>query len=160
FERYLAAQPVLAGVGVAGKDIPGLEDRMLLHAGPPIAWDEMCGPMQGAGVGAILYERWATSPEEARRLAGSGQIKCGPCHHHASVGPMAGIVSPSMPVWIVENVVHGNRSYATMNEGLGKVLRYGANSKDVIDRLDWMATSLRPVIEAGLKHLGPLELKP
>ena len=160
FERYLQAQPVLVGIGVAGKDIPGMGEHMLLHAGPPIAWEEMCGPMQGAVVGAILYERWATSPEEARRLAGSGAITFAPCHHHATVGPMAGLVSPSMPVWIVENVVHGNRSYSTINEGLGKVLRYGANSKDVIDRLDWIAGSLRPVVEAGLAHLGPLELKP
>jgi hypothetical protein len=160
FKRYLQAQPVLIGVGVARKEIPGMGDRMLLHAGPPIAWEEMCGPMQGAVVGAILYERWATSAEDARKLAGSGKIAFAPCHHHAAVGPMAGVISPSMPVWIVENATHGNRAYSGINEGLGKVLRFGANSKDVIDRLDWIAALLAPVIEAGLKRLGPLELKP
>lgn len=160
FGRYLAAQPVLVGIGVAREVIPDMGDRMLLHAGPPIAWEDMCGPMQGAVVGAILYERWATSQEEARRLAGSGKVAFAPCHHHAAVGPMAGLISPSMPVWIVENVSRGNRAYSGINEGLGKVLRFGANNKDVIDRLDWIAGSLTPVLQAGLKRLGPLELKP
>ncbi len=160
FERYLQAQPVLIGVGVARKEIPGMGDRMLLHAGPPIAWEEMCGPMRGAVIGAIMYERWATSTEEAGKMADSGKITLEPCHHHAAVGPMAGVISPSMPVWIIENVTHGNRAYSGINEGLGKVLRFGANSKDVIDRLDWIAASLKPVIETGLKHLGPLEMKP
>jgi hypothetical protein len=160
FQRYLQSQPVLVGVGLARQDIPGMEDRMLLHAGPPIAWHEMCGPMQGAIIGAILYERWAASAEEARKLAGSGKVAFEPCHHHAAVGPMAGIISPSMPVWIVENADRGNRAYSSMNEGLGKVLRFGANSKEVIDRLDWIASTLRPMIETGLKNLGPVEMKP
>ena len=144
----------------AGKELPGMEGRMLLHAGPPIAWDEMCGPMQGAIIGAILYEGWAASPEEARKLAGSGKITFAPCHHHAAVGPMAGVISPSMPVWIVENANGGNRAYSNMNEGLGKVLRFGANGKEVIDRLNWIAATLGPVLEAGLKKLGPVEMKP
>ncbi len=160
YQLYLQSQPVLAGVGVAGKELPGLEDRMLLHAGPPIDWGDMCGPMQGAIVGAILYERWADSVEAARELAGSGRIKFSPCHHHAAVGPMAGVISPSMPVWIVENADGGNRAYSSFNEGLGKVLRFGANGREVIDRLDWMAATLAPVIAAGLTKLGPVEMKP
>jgi hypothetical protein len=160
FERYLRAQPMLVGVGVAREQIPGMSDRMLLHAGPPIAWEEMCGPMQGAIIGAILYERWAASAEESRRLARSGRITFAPCHHHAAVGPMAGVLSPSMPVWIVENVERGNRAYSGMNEGLGRVLRYGAHDKEVIERLDWMASTLKPLIEAALSELGPVELKP
>jgi hypothetical protein len=160
FERYQQAQPVLVGVGTAREELPGMGDRMLLHAGPPIAWEEMCGPVQGAIIGAILYEGWATSPEEAGKLAGSGKIAFAPCHHHAAVGPMAGVISPSMPVWIVENTDGGNRAYSNMNEGLGPVLRFGANSKDVIRRLNWIADTLRPILEAGLKKLGPVEMKP
>jgi uncharacterized protein DUF1116 len=159
-DRYLQSQPVLLGVGTAIKELPGMTDRMLLHAGPPIAWDEMCGPMQGAIVGAILYEKWASSAEDARTLAASGKIAYAPCHHHAAVGPMAGVISPSMPVWIVENANGGNRAYSNMNEGLGKVLRFGANNKEVIDRLNWMASTLAPVLQASLKKLGPVEMKP
>jgi hypothetical protein len=160
YQRYLQSQPMLIGIGSAGKELPGMEGRMLLHAGPPIDWGDMCGPMQGAIIGAILYEGWATSPEEAGRLAGSGKIALAPCHHHAAVGPMAGVISPSMPVWIIENADGGNRAYSNMNEGLGKVLRFGANSKAVIDRLHWIATTLEPVLKAGLAKLGPVEMKP
>src|SRR5882757_2950825 len=100
------------------------------------------------------------SPEEASLLARAGRIDFAPCHHHAAVGPMAGVISPSMPVWIVENANGGNRAYSNMNEGLGKVLRFGANGREVIDRLNWIADTLKPVLEAGLGKLGPVEMKP
>jgi Protein of unknown function (DUF1116) len=160
YQRYLESQPVLVGAGTAGKELPGMTDRMILHAGPPIAWEAMCGPMQGAIIGAILYERWATSLEDARKLAGSGKITYAPCHHHQAVGPMAGVISPSMPVWIVENQNGGNRAYSNLNEGLGKVLRFGANSKEVIDRLDWIGSTVGPVLQRTLGRLGPVEMKP
>ncbi|HXW31242.1 MAG TPA: DUF1116 domain-containing protein [Xanthobacteraceae bacterium] len=160
YQQYLQSQPVLIGVGLAGKELPGMEGRMLLHAGPPIDWSDMCGPMQGAIIGAILYEGWATSGEGARDLAGSGKVAFAPCHHHGAVGPMAGVISPSMPVWIVENANGGNRAYSNMNEGLGRVLRFGANDKEVIDRLHWIADTLAPVLKAGLAKLGPVEMKP
>ena len=160
FDLYLQSQPVLVGIGVAAEELPGMQDRMLLHAGPPITWENMCRPMQGAIIGAILYEGWAASPEEAGLLARAGRIDFAPCHHHAAVGPMAGVISPSMPVWIVENANGGNRAYSNMNEGLGKVLRFGANGREVIDRLNWIANTLKPVLEAGLGKLGSVEMKP
>ena len=160
YQQYLQSQPVLIGIGLAGRELPGMEGRMLLHAGPPIDWSDMCGPMQGAIIGAILYEGWATSPEQAHRLAGSGKVAFAPCHHHGAVGPMAGVISPSMPVWIVENASGGNRAYSNMNEGLGRVLRFGANGKEVIERLHWIAGTLEPVLKAGLAKLGPVEMKP
>ena len=159
-DRYLAAQPRLVGIGVAREVLPGMGERMLLHAGPPIAWARMCGPMQGAIVGAILYEGWADSAERARAMAEAGDVAFAPCHHHAAVGPMAGIISPSMPVWMVENPTHGNRAYCNLNEGLGKVLRFGANSSEVLERLKWMERTLAPVLRAGLEVLGEVELKP
>ena len=158
FDAYLASQPVLVGIGTALESLPGMGERMILHAGPPLGWDRMCGPMQGAIVGAILLEGWATTPESAQRLAAGGRIAFAPCHHHAAVGPMAGVISPSMPVWIVRDAVHGHRAFSNLNEGLGKALRFGANGKDVIDRL--MATDLRSAVAAGLDVLGPLEIKP
>ena len=160
YDAYLTSQPVLEGVGVAGESLPGMTERMILHAGPPITWERMCGPMQGAIVGAILYESWASDPDSARALAASGKIALEPCHHHAAVGPMAGVTSPSMPVWIVRDATHGHRAYCNFNEGLGKALRFGANGNDVIDRLRWMARDLKPVLVTALKTLGPVEIKP
>jgi hypothetical protein len=159
-ELFLGAQPRLTGIGVARDALPGMGERMILHAGPPIEWRRMCGPMRGAIVGAILYEGWAGDAARAQRMAESGEIAFEPCHHHAAVGPMAGIVSPSMPVWMVANANGGNRAFATLNEGLGKVLRFGANGPEVVARLKWMADTLAPTLRAGLAKLGEVELKP
>jgi hypothetical protein len=159
-ELYLAAQPRLTGIARAGEVLPKMGKRMILHAGPPIEWPRMCGPMQGAIVGAILYEGWAEDATRARAMAAGGDIAFDPCHHHAAVGPMAGIISPSMPVWMVTNPAYGNQTFCNLNEGLGKVLRFGANGAEVIARLEWMEKTLAPTLAAGLKALGELELKP
>ena len=159
-ERYLAAQPRLSGIGVAREVLPGMKQRMVLHAGPPVAWQRMCGPMRGAIIGAILYEGWAADADAARALAESGDIAFEPCHHHGAVGPMAGIISPSMPVWIVTSAAHGNRAFSNLNEGLGKVLRFGANNAEVLARLKWIEQTLAPTLQAGLKILGEIEIKP
>jgi hypothetical protein len=159
-KRYLAAQPKLAGIGVARAVVPGLRERMILHAGPPIDWQRMCGPMRGAIVGAILYEGWADDAARAQAMAEAGEIAFEPCHHHAAVGPMAGIISPSMPVWIVVDATGGGSAFCNLNEGLGKVLRFGANSAEVVARLKWMAQTLAPTLRAGLAKLGEIELKP
>ncbi|HEX3207748.1 MAG TPA: DUF1116 domain-containing protein, partial [Geminicoccaceae bacterium] len=160
YEAYLAAQPVVQAIGPARDHVPGLGGRMILHSGPPIAWADMCGPMQGAIVGAMLYEGWARDAEAADALARSGEIEFAPCHHHGAVGPMAGIISPSMPVWVVANAEHGNRAFCNLNEGLGKVLRFGANGPEVISRLRWLAEVLAPALAGALEALGGLELKP
>jgi hypothetical protein len=157
-ERLLAAQPMLLDVRPA-RDALGLDDHRILHSGPPIEWERMCGPVQGAITGAILFEGWAKTPEEAVALAGSGRIDLSPCHHHGAVGPMAGVVSPSMPVVVVENVTAGTRAYATLNEGLGKVLRFGAYDDSVLERLRWFAATLGPALAAALGAGGPLDLR-
>jgi hypothetical protein len=160
YAAYLNAQPALVGVGVARDEVPGLQGRRIAHAGPPIDWPRMCGPMQGAILGACLFEGWARDLEAAEALAGGGGIGFSPCHHHDAVGPMAGVISPSMPVWIVENASSGARCFSNMNEGLGKVLRFGANGPEVIERLRWMAQTLGPALAAALQGSGPIELKP
>ncbi len=160
-QRYIEAQPALVGVGVAHEQIPALaERRLLLHAGPPIAWADMCGPMQGALAGAIVFEGWAKDADAAMHLAASGEIAFAPNHHYGAVGPMAGVISPSMPVWIVENPTHGNRAFCNFNEGLGKVLRFGANDENVLKRLRWMGEVLAPTMAEVLRVLGPIDLKP
>jgi hypothetical protein len=155
----LSGMPHLIGLERAIDVIPGMKSDMLLHAGPPITWDRMCGPMRGAMIGALLYERKAETVEDAQRLAASGAIKFSPCHEHASVGPMAGIISPSMPVFVLKNEAHGNFAYCTLNEGLGKVLRYGAYGEPVIQKLRWMEGTLYPVLKKAVAKLGKIDLK-
>jgi len=160
YERFLSAQPILMGVDSARNAIPNLGERRLLHAGPPIDWNRMCGPMQGAMIGAILHEGWAHDPISAGELAASGEITFSPCHHFGAVGPMAGVISPSMPVWIVKNQERGNMSFSNLNEGLGKVLRFGANDASVLERLKWMETVLGPTMNAAIRQLNGVELRP
>jgi hypothetical protein len=151
--RIKQARPVLVGMGIARQVIPGMHDRLILHAGPPISWERMCGPQRGAVMGALIYEGIARDEQEAARIAASGDIEFAPCHHHHAVGPMAGVVSPSMPVFIVENKTFGNRAFCTQNEGLGKVLRYGGMGPEVYRRLKWMETDLYPALDRALQVL-------
>jgi len=155
----LNGQPTLLDIGVAGEIIPGMTKKRILHAGPPIKWEKMSGPLRGAVIGALIYEGLAVNEKEATKLAASGKISYDPCHHHNTVGPMAGVVSASMPVWILQNKKFGNYSYCTLNEGLGKVLRYGAYSDEVIKRLKWMENLLAPLLKQALKLHGPIDLK-
>lgn len=161
FERYLSAQPVLVDVMIASQAIEAMAQRkLILHSGPPIAWEDMCGPVKGAIVGAILFEGWAHDHQSAERLINEGKVDLEPCHHYQAVGPMAGIISPSMPLWVVENKTNGRRAYCNFNEGLGKVLRFGANNDEVLQRLRWMKQELAPALKAAVRHIGELELKP
>lgn len=146
------------GLRPAKDAIPGMVDDLILHAGPPTDWAHMGGPMRGAVLGALVYEQRAASLAEAERLVLSGAVRFAPCHEHAAVGPMAGVISPSMPVLEVENPAFHNRAFSTINEGLGKVLRYGANDASVLARLRWMADQLAPALQAGLRRSGPVDL--
>jgi len=155
----LNGQPTLLDIGIAEEVIPGMTKKTILHAGPPIKWEKMSGPLRGAVIGALIYEGLAVDEKEAVEFAASRKISYAPCHHHNTVGPMAGVVSASMPVWILQNKKYGNYSYCTLNEGLGKVLRYGAYSDEVIKRLKWMENLLAPLLKQALKLHGPIDLK-
>ncbi|SET54396.1 DUF1116 domain-containing protein [Thorsellia anophelis] len=161
--KYLASQPVLVDVMLAKEAIEGLkETKRILHAGPPIAWNDMCGPVQGAILGAILYEKWADNLDDALKLIQNNSVVFEPCHHFNAVGPMAGIISPSMPLWVIKDNQHPSNPpvFCNFNEGLGKVLRFGANSQEVLDRLDWMGTELMQAMKAAVEQTSGIELKP
>ena len=158
-KRILGAQPTLVGMGTAGEDIPGMTKKTILHAGPPVTWDKMCGPVRGAVIGGLIYEGLAANKEEAEKLAASGEISFDSCHHHNAVGPMAGIVTYSMPVWKVVNKTSGNYAYCTVNEGLGKVLRFGAFGDEVIDRLKWIQNEFYPIVKEAIAIHGEINLK-
>jgi hypothetical protein len=152
-------QPTLIGLGIAGEVIPGMAKDLFLHAGPPISWERMSGPLRGGVMAGLMYEGLAETPEEAAEYAASGKLRFDPCHHHDAVGPMAGIVTSKMPVWIIENKTYGNRAYCTLNEGLGKVLRMGAYGPEVIERLNWMEKTLYPILKETIEIHGPIDLK-
>ncbi|SNS54302.1 Protein of unknown function [Geodermatophilus pulveris] len=158
-ERVMAAGSHLVDVRPA-REVLGLPDRTLLHAGPPIGWDDASGPLRGALVGACLFEGWASTVEEAERLLAAGGVALDPCHHHRTVGPMAGVTSPSMWLWCLQDPVTGGQAFCNLNEGLGKVLRMGAFGADVLDRLRWMRDVLGPVLQAAVRSMPePLDVK-
>ncbi|HEY5901628.1 MAG TPA: DUF1116 domain-containing protein [Anaerolineales bacterium] len=158
-ERMMSARPVLKGVAQAKDVIPGMQENLLLHAGPPIKWDRMSGPLRGAIIGALLFDGLAQNEEQALRMAESGEIEFDSCHHHGAVGPMAGVISPCMQVYVVEDVEHGGRAFSNLNEGYGKVLRYGAYNADVLERLRWMNDVLASALARALEESGGVDLR-
>lgn len=155
--RMLSARPRLVDVRPA-REVLDLEPGTFLHAGPPLDWARASGPMRGALIGAMLLEGLAADPEEAAQALAAGTARFDPCHHHGAVGPMAGVVSPSMWMFVIEDAEHGGTAYCSLNEGLGKVLRYGAYGPEVIERLRWMAAVLGPVLRSAVRRHGPVDL--
>lgn len=156
-QRMLASTAALVDV-VPARDALGLERGTFLHAGPPLEWERASGPMRGALIGAVLFEGLASSAEEAERELASGAYEFEPCHHRDAVGPMAGVVSPSMWLYELRDEVHDNTSWCSLNEGLGKVLRYGAYGPEVIDRLHWMTDVLGPLLQQAVRSTGPIDI--
>jgi hypothetical protein len=156
-ERMLAARPVLVDVALRADEVwPELwanGKRTLTHAGAPISWARMCDPMKGTMIGAMLYEGWAATPEEAAGRLARGEVAFLPNHDVRAVGPMSGAISPSMPVFVVKNATHGNMAYTNFSEGIGRVLRFGAYGPDVIERLKWIAGVIAPAIKTALAGL-------
>ena len=158
-ERMMSARPMLTGVRPARDVIPGMRDNLLLHAGPPITWDRMSGPLKGAVIGALLFEGLAESEEAAKAMVVDGEIDFEPCHHHRTVGPMAGVTSATMLVYEIENVTHGNKAYSNLNEGYGKVLRYGAYGQEVINKLRWMNDEMGTALAEALAKSDGLDIR-
>ena len=157
--RILAADPVLIDCIPAGAAIPALEPNLILHSGPPIGWDRMCGPMRGAVTGIAVFEGWARDIADAESKAAAGAFRFAPNHHHGAVGPMTGMTTVSQPLLVVENRTFGNRAYCAINEGLGKVMRFGGNDAEVLARLAFLRDELGPALGRALRELGGIPLK-
>jgi hypothetical protein len=158
-QRILDGTPYLVGIGRADEVIPGMKRNLILHAGPPIEWPRMSGPLRGAVIGGLLFEGLVKDEREAAALVERGGIQFAPCHHHQTVGPMAGVTTASMPVYIIENRAFGNRAFSNLNEGYGKVLRYGAYGEDVLARLRWLSDVYAPIAGTALERSGGIDLK-
>jgi hypothetical protein len=158
--RMLAGEPTLVDVVPGVQAIPDLADQLILHAGPPIGWDRMCGPLRGAIMGIAVFEGWAEDLDEAGEKAAAGSFTFYPNHHFGAVGPMTGLTTKSQPLLVVENKAFGNRAYCAINEGLGKVMRFGGNDAEVLDRLRWIKEVLGPALGRALRKADGIPLKP
>jgi hypothetical protein len=158
-ERMMSARPMLKGISTAKDVIPGMKENLILHAGPPIEWERMSGPLKGAVIGALIFEGLAKDKAQAVSMVQSDEIEFSPCHHHQTVGPMAGVTSASMAIYEIENITHGNWAYSNLNEGYGKVLRYGAYAEEVLKKLQWMNDVLAKVLADALSGSEGLDLR-
>ena len=149
----------IVGMDLAKNVIPGMKENLVLHAGPPITWERMCGPMKGAVIGALIYEGKAKTEEEAIQLIENGEIEFSPNHDHQTVGPMAGIITSNYPVFIIQNKTYGNFAFSNINEGAGKALRFGAYNNDVISRLHWIREKMFPILKAAIEKSGGINIK-
>lgn len=148
---------------VPASEALGLEAGQFLHAGPPIEWARASGPLRGALMGGAALEGLVEDPEDAVALFETGtSVSLEPCHHRDTVGPMAGVVTPSMWLWVLEDPATGRRTHCSLNEGLGKVLRYGAYGPEVLTRLRWMGDVLGPLLQASVRAVrdqhGPVDV--
>lgn len=157
--RINMGDPELVDIKFAREVFPDFDRYTVGHAGPPLKWEDMCGPLQGAVLGALIYEGVADSLEEAEKLVLAGKVRFVSNHSLGAVGPMTGMITYSMPLYEVKNQAFGNVAYCTFNEGLGKVMRFGANGPDVIERLQWLEKSLAPALKKALQLSGPISLK-
>lgn len=158
-EKIQSSTAVWTDIRPAREVVSGMDDYTVLHAGPPVAWDKMCGPMRGSIIGACIFEGWARTPEEVEKIAASGKLIFDSSHHHHAIGPMSGIITPSMEVSVVKNDVHNLETYATLYMGIGKVLRHGAFDDEVMEKLRWMNFELAPLLKNTLAEAGGIDLK-
>jgi hypothetical protein len=158
-QRMMEGRPIATTMGKAIDVVPGIHENMLLHAGPPVTWERMSGPVRGAMMGALMFEGKAKNPEEAEKMLAAGKIEFSPCNDHMCSGPMAGVISPSQLLYVIENTTHGIKCFSNMNEGRGKVLRMGAYSQEVLDKLSWMESTLGPTIKKALEEMGGIDVR-
>ena len=136
--------------------MPGLRDGVLLHSGPPITWDRVCDPQRRALLAAVVFEGWAGSREEASALLSRGDVVLAPGNEHDHVGPMTGVCSPSMPVWVVED--GARRAFSTLNEGPGRTLWFGVGDDEAVERLRFFRDDLGPRLARMLDVRGPVDI--
>jgi hypothetical protein len=157
-KRIEATSPAAVAVAPAGDVLEVLQGRTLLHSGTAIEFGRVCDPQRRAMIAACLFEGWASDREAAARLLASGEIALQPGNEHNHVGPMTGVCSPSMPVWVVVDDASGARAYSTLNEGSGRTLWFGVGDDESIERLRFFRDELGPMLARLLEREGPVDV--
>jgi hypothetical protein len=153
-ESMLAAAPAWVDVTRLGELFPDLPPMTLTHAGPPVTWGCMSGAQRGAVIAALLYEGWAKDPAMASQLAEDGRLNLVPNHDLGGVGPMAGVLSPSMHVFVVRDRVSGRRAYSSVEyDSL-----FGCWDERAIDELRRWNDCFYPALRRALRPLGEVDL--
>jgi hypothetical protein len=155
-ERMVEARPVLVDFLPAGEVIPEMTATTIQYAGPPVSWERRSGPQKGGILGAIMFEGLADNPADAEQLVLSGKIELVPNHHRSTVGSMAGIISPHLPVWVVRNVQHGNMAYCTLETNLS----FGGHDPETLKTLAWQRDVMQPALSAALSGSEGVDLNP
>jgi hypothetical protein len=159
-KKVIDARPVWVDVGLAGEVIPGFKPNTIAHAGPPVKWENMCGPMKGSVICGLIYEGRASNPEEAEKIAASGEFEFTPCHHLKAVGPMTGVINANMPVLIIENRENGNLAYSPFNtESMGRLFSFGAYGDDKQETLCFIRDTIAPTLGRAVRASGGIDLK-
>jgi hypothetical protein len=157
-DRIETAVPCAVAVARAADVLPVLSERTLIHSGTEIEWERVCDPQRRALIAACRFEGWARDEQHARSLLGAGEVTLVPGNEHNHVGPMTGVCSASMPVWVVEDERSGVRAYATFNEGPGRTLWFGVGDDESIERLRFFRDELGPVLAILLEREGPIDV--
>jgi hypothetical protein len=140
--------------------LPGMTKHTVLHAGPPIAWQQMCGPQRRSIIGALLYEELASNESAAEALLERGAITLAPCHDYRAVGGMAGITSASSPMVVVRDSVHGNEAYSQLFQGPGAPLvNRDDYDREAIKQWRWLERVLGPTLQAAIRERGGIDVK-
>jgi hypothetical protein len=155
-DRIFAAEALIVDLKPAIKAIPGYKANLVTHAGPPIEWDRMCKVQKLAVINAIRFEGLADTPEKADRRVRTGEVLVEPNHNYDNVSGMCGVTSASMPVFVVQDKVHGNQAYDWQQTDMTS---FGQSYEEGVKEIEFVQNTLAPVMAAAIRHAGGLNVK-
>lgn len=160
-EMITKAQPYWVSVEAAGDFLKEMGERTILHSGPPIPYEDMCELHKRGMQNGALMEGWAASRKEADRLLKRGDIHVDSALNYAAVGSGTGIITPSVPLLIVEDRRTKKRAGVFPAEGKfgGGFCGWGLYSKEIADNLRYLRERVYEPLSRLLEEEGGLELK-
>ncbi|MFY9967655.1 MAG: DUF1116 domain-containing protein [Nitrososphaeraceae archaeon] len=156
-ELMRLSRPILVDIKCAKDILPKMKKNSIFHAGPPIDWNRMCGPMRGAIVGTMIFEGFATSWNDALEVIRKGGIDFSSNHDHDAVGPMAGVISPSLPILVVKDRSNGKTCYARFVENR---VQFGLFDQESVKVLRYWSENLSPPLGKAIRKSKGIDLKP
>lgn len=150
--------PKLVDVRTVAEVSPGLPPRALLHCGPAIRYGDACDPLRRSMRAAALAEGWADTPETAGALLAGGEVALESANDHGMVVPMATVVGPGQPAYVIEDAEGGTTAYAPVSQGPGEVAWFGMETPAAVARLRFLRDVARPVLAEVLRRSGPVDI--